>query len=261
MKKLLLVTLTALASNFVIGQLKLVYPGDLLTDINGTTVEVNQPASTLDMKYEAWVINLGSSDVSLKCRRTEIDVLTGTTNATCWGICPPYENAGDKPVYIASVQGLGQLVEVIEATDTNKTFVGHYTPENISGCSLILYEWFDESNSSATLASLYVRFIHNGTSICTASINEETTSISTKVFPVPANDHLTVQIDINYLLNNPLSYEIVNLLGEVVEVSTFSSTSSTQQISINDLKEGVYFIRIKNNGVTLNTKKFTVVKG
>jgi hypothetical protein len=260
MKKLLLLTLTALASNFVIGQLKLVYPGDLSTNINGTTVEVIDVASSLDMKYEAWVINLGSSAVSLKCRRTEIDVLTGTTNATCWGICPPYENAGDKPIYIASIPGVGQLIETIVANDTNKTFVGHYTPENLSGCSLILYEWFDGADPSTTLASLYVRFIHNGSSLCTASINEETETVSTKVFPVPANDHLTIQIDNNYLMNSPLSYEIINLLGEVVTTAQFNSTSNTQQISLSELKEGVYFIRIKNNGATLNTKKFTVVK-
>lgn len=259
MKKLLLFTITAIASNFAIGQLKLVYPSNLTTDINGTTVEVNQPASTLDMKYEAWVINLGSSSVTLKCRRTEIDVLSGTTNATCWNICPPYLNAGAKPTYVANI-GNVDLTQTIQPNDTNKTFAGHYTPENISGCSLMLFEWFDETDPSTTLASLYVRFIHNGTNLCTASINEETTSISTKVFPVPARDNITIQIDNTIILNKPLSYDIVNILGEVVATGQFNSTSNNQQISTNQFNEGVYFVRIKNNGVTLSTKKITVIK-
>lgn len=259
MKKLLLITLTTLAASFSFGQLKLIYPSNLTTDINGTTVEVNQPASTLDMKYEAWIVNLGSSAVTLKCRRTEIDVLTGTTNATCWNICPPYLNAGSKPTYVANISNV-DLTQTIQPNDTNKTFAGHYTPENLSGCSVMLFEWFDGANPSVTLASLYVRFIHNGTNLCTASINEETVSISTKVFPIPADNNLTIQIDNNLLLNNPLNYEIINLLGEVVEIATFNSTFTTQQIALNDLKEGVYFIRIKNKEITLSTKKFTVVK-
>jgi hypothetical protein len=258
MKKLLLLTLTALASNFVIGQLKLVYPGDLSTDINGTTVEVNDVASSLDMKYEAWVINLGSSSVTLKCRRTEVDVLAGTTNATCWNICPPYENAGDKPIYIASQPGVGQLTQTILPNDTNKTFVGHYTPENLSGCSLMLFEWFDGAAPSVTLASLYVRFIHNGTNLCTASINEQSTFVNAKLYPNPAASNLNIEIDNNFLISKPLQYEIINILGEVVELSSFTSSSNSQQLSVEHLKDGIYFIRFKHNGNTISTKKFTV---
>lgn len=259
MKKLLLFSITLFIGGFAYSQLKVVYPGNLTTDINGATVEVNQPASTLDMKYEAWIVNLGSSAVTLKCRRTEIDVLSGTTNATCWNICPPYLNAGAKPTYVANISNV-DLTQTIAPNDTNKTFAGHYTPENLSGCSVMLFEWFDGAAPTVTLASLYVRFIHNGTNVCTASINEQTTFVPTKLYPNPTASNLSIEIDGDFLMSKPLQYEIINILGEVVELSSFTSNSNSQQLSVEHLKDGIYFIRFKHNGLTISTQKFTVSK-
>jgi hypothetical protein len=234
-------------------QLKLISTTDLLTDINGSTVETSGTINAADIKYEAWVINQGATSVTLKCRRTEIDVLSGTTNATCWNICPPYVNAGSRPVYVANLSNV-DLTQTIAPGDTNKTFAGHYTPEGLTGCSLMLFEWFDGDNPTETLASLYVRFIH-GVAVCTASL-DELYGFHTAVYPNPAQHELTIMLEGENTAFNNCTYELINLLGEIVQ--TGSILNERTNISTNSLPDGVYFATIRNGQGASSTTKFVV---
>jgi hypothetical protein len=235
-------------------QLKVISTTDLLTNINGSTVETSGTINASDIKYEAWVINEGTESVTLKCRRTEIDVLNGTTNATCWNICPPYLNAGDRPVYVANL-GNVDLTQTIAPGDTNKTFAGHYTPEGLTGCSLMLFEWFDGDNPTATLASLYIRFIH-GVAVCTASI-EELNSLKTIIYPNPVQQELTLFIEGESVSFNNYTYEVVNVLGATVHSGAIHNERTT--IDAGTLTNGVYFVNIRNaQGTTANTTKFVI---
>ncbi len=78
---------------------------------------------------------------------------------------------------------------------------------------------------------------------CTSilSIEEEAQNFELNLYPNPANDQLNIQTDaeINAL-------EISNLEGKVVSIRTGLKTNQ-HSLSISNLKQGVYFIKIQTN--------------
>ncbi len=79
---------------------------------------------------------------------------------------------------------------------------------------------------------------------------------SVRVFPNPANDILNIQLDDN-LSNQDLMIEILDLNGRVLKQSNLTQTSNTQ-LSLTELSQGMYLIRVYNGQV--NVWKKVVVK-
>lgn len=80
------------------------------------------------------------------------------------------------------------------------------------------------------------------------------------LFPVPAQDQLTVQLDLVEAQNMTIS--VANILGETVEVlnqSRFNAGENTVQVNTSAYSNGVYFINIETaNGVA--AQRFVVSK-
>jgi len=77
---------------------------------------------------------------------------------------------------------------------------------------------------------------------------------SFSISPNPCRDVLHLQID-QSLINSRII--LINLMGE--EVKRIENGNIQQQISVGDLIEGIYFIRMENDKQTL-TRKFCVVR-
>jgi len=232
--------------------LKIVEPSDLATDVNNTTLTVNGSSTDSDMEAIVWVVNNGSSSLDLKCKKSEIDVLAGTENTTCWKLCPTtYDVAGSKPVVLVNISGT-QMVETAAVGDTVKSFVGHYKPMNLDGCSLFKYEWYDSNDMNTALATIYVRFVHT-TGQCTAAI-EEIPKIDVSIYPVPANDEL--KISTSELPGGNLQVEFYDILGKKVNSKNISLQSTN--IDVSYMNEGVYFAKFIHKGQVVKTKKFVI---
>lgn len=230
-------------------QLELVDPSRPDTDLNNTTINVSGVPADNDLDFALSVINTSSQTYSIKCRRTEVDVLSGTTNSTCWVLCPPDVNAGDYPVMVIGQNGF-ELEQSMAPGDTATGFLAHYGPHNIDGCSLFKYEFFDAADPATALATIFGRFTHNVSTSCTASL-EEVKSVNLKMYPNPASEVVTLELD-----KKNVDLNIVDLLGKTV--FTQSNVINNSQINVSELKNGVYFISVLKNGIVLKTEKLIV---
>lgn len=253
MKQLFTIILSALTYSMIAQTpLKIVQPTDLATDVNNTTITINGLASDPEFVASLWVINNGAASITLKCKKTEVDVLANTSNTTCWNLCPPtYDVAGTRTVVIVNINGT-EMTETAAAGDTIKSFAGHYKPNNLDGCSLFKYEWFDQNDMNTALATVYIRYVHT-TGACTASINEAS-KLEVNMYPVPANEELSISLA--ELPAASVNVEFLDVLGKVVVKQRISSAFSS--VDVSELPEGVYFTRFIVNGDVASTKKIII---
>lgn len=249
MTKQLLVFILVVAFVGVNAQLKLIKPTHPNADLNNTTLNISGVPADNELEFSLSVINTSSQDYVIKCRRTEVDVLAGTKNATCWVLCPPDVNAGDFPVFVIGQNGV-EYTENMAAGDTAIGFSAKHKPNNLDGCSLYLYEFFDEVDPGTTLARVYGRFTHNVSTSCTASLLENN-EFEFSMYPNPANHQLTFNID-----ESNLTIQIIDLLGKTVVSQTNLFNNKT--IDVSDLNNGVYFVSVLRNGTVLKTEKLVV---
>lgn len=78
-----------------------------------------------------------------------------------------------------------------------------------------------------------------------------------KVFPNPA----TEQLNVSYTLKNKtaIQFEIIDVIGKIclVQISDrINEGENISSINLSDLKSGIYFIRIKQNDMTIYNSKF-----
>ncbi len=231
-------------------QLKLIDPSHPGSDLNNVTIDVSGTPSDTEMEIAISVINTSNNTYSLACRRTEVDVQQGTKNSTCWVTCPPYVNQGAYPVLVIGGQVNTVLTVASSPGDTATGFLAHHDPQNQDGCSLYLYEWFDESAPSVTLASFYGRFMHNVNTSCAASLNDYR-NIDFKIYPNPANNE--VVLDIENLAQYNVS--IIDLLGKTIITKNNLMSS---KLDVSNLNNGVYFVSISKQGKLIKTEKLII---
>jgi hypothetical protein len=75
------------------------------------------------------------------------------------------------------------------------------------------------------------------------SLNEIDQQNTFVIYPNPSNDFINIQA---FQLNHgaSISYEICDVLGKQVIIGTLNNTSSPQRISISNLPNGIYFVRL-----------------
>lgn len=251
MKKIILgIAFLVAASLQMNAQLKVVEFGRT-ADLNGATIEVDGASTDTELAFYMETINEGANSVELKILRTEVDVISGTENATCWKICPPEEMAGVQPVLLSAYS------ETIAAGDTNATFSAHYYPNNLDGCSLMKYDWVDAQNSSTVYATLYIRFVHSN-NLCTASTQEEIANLTFEVYPNPANDVINVLFEDVQSGSDEITISLIDMLGKQVRSLRYGNGNPKISLSTSDLNEGVYFLSVRKGSQLVKTQKVVV---
>ncbi|MEC8968562.1 MAG: T9SS type A sorting domain-containing protein [Bacteroidota bacterium] len=264
MKKLVLFFVIFFMSFAVNAQISIVEPSDLTTDLNNTTIDKSGNPSDFEIVKYLWLINNGTENLSLKCKKIEVDVLAGTENVTCWKICPmAYDVAGVNPSAFISVGGV-QMIEDFDPSgsasgnDTVRSFSGHYKPMNLDGCSLMRYEFYNVNDLNTAIASINIRFIHSS-GPCTVSDNSIHDLIEFKLFPNPASDVLVIQLDGLHNNQSNLTYSVVDVIGKTVikgQLNTLSNRSSEMDVS--DLNQGVYLVSLSDGQNTLQTQRLII---
>ena len=143
------------------------------------------------------------------------------------------------------------MIETVAPGDTIKTFAGHYKPENLDGCSLFMYEWYDENDLNTSLASVNIRYIHT-TGTCTAGVEESDVNVSIKLVPNPASQMVNIKMS-GVVDFSDFSIEVYDMLGK--KVSSISQITTSNTLNIEDYNKGLYFISIMRNGVLIKTSK------
>ena len=258
MKKIISFLSLSLFITVLNAQLSLYEPNQTV-DLNNGSVDVTGSASQFELVKYLWVVNEGTQAITLKCKKTELDMLTGTENITCWKICPStYDVAGANPSAFVTVGGV-QMTETLGSLDTNKSFSAHYKPMNLDGCSLLKYEWYDENDLNTPLASINIRFIHT-TGTC--SIGEEELILNDptlQIFPNPANENVNIQIDgaSSQLENTMLT--IHDVIGkEVLSINVNSISSGILSLETNDFNQGIYLISLTKDSAPIFTQRLII---
>lgn len=229
-------------------QLKVIYPNGT-EDLDGTTVQT-VPEQT-DEKRILWMVNETDEELSLHCRRTELDVVPATTNNICWVICPAIpQNAGENPIWTV---GLGEnlLTETAAPGDTIRSFDFIYDPEGQPGCSEFLVEIIDSEDENVVYASFNVV-----SSECLLSTEEVASAVELTISPNPTSDRLQITMD------RPLTegdLHIMDVLGRTIQVHPGTVlTDGVEVLDVSSLNEGLYFLSLVKDREVQSTKRFII---
>jgi hypothetical protein len=248
---LLSVILLGLAGNIFAQDMKLIYRGN--TTVNGDYVYVIGSATDLDISENLWVENTTSDTLDIEVTTYELDVVTGTLNATCWEICPPADTSGQNPIRVSP------NVVRLNPAGIDYSFAGHLYPENTAGCSHFRYVFEGTSTTSGAVYRDSVDYYVNHGVACSAVGVEsiENNQNFFKVFPNPAKEY------VNILFSNEVeATEIVitNVLGQVVKTQMLNAATNNIELSVQDLSAGIYFVSAILNNEQRVTERIQVSK-
>ena len=208
---------------------------------NGGTIQVSGDVTLYEIVAEMGVKNVSANPVQAKLRKFEVDVIPGTSNLFCWGLCfPPFIFESPDPI-------------VIQPNTVCEEFSGHYTSNGISGVSVMRYTIFDAVHITDS-AYFFVEF-NSGTVGLTDYLNKKI-SVSNP-YPNPAKSQTTF----NYQLpanNSKSSIKIHNLLGALVKEVQLVGQEGKVTINVGDLNDGVYFYSVVVNNNTFETKRLII---
>ena len=193
--------------------------------------------------------------------------MTITIDKDAWNVMPQvgdeisvYNSKGElvgatvytNPVTVISVWGDDETTEKVDGMNSNEsmTFKLWSKRYNLTQ-ELIVKEWIEGSNAYQTNA-LY----HIGSIDCiesTSAINQF------GLYPIPAKQELNV--DIHASLNETITVDVYNLIGELVSTNNhdLNKGMNTIQLNIESLNEGAYLCKVNSSQGVL-TRKFNVIK-
>jgi hypothetical protein len=191
-------------------------------------VQVNGTASTLtgagEMVAEWPVTNISNTSISLKCSRSVVSEIAGTSNYFCWGVC------------FGETTNVSLIAQTILPSDTNHTFYAHYKPLGNPGETLITYCFFNTANPTDQ-ACQTVSFCYE--SVCPVNVAEEQNA----KFELVGSNPLKGLSFINYRLHAGETQGqllITNLQGELVKKSVVKGNSGSILLNAQDYAAGVY---------------------
>ena len=245
-------TLTTLILLLCVGftadaQLKIFHEGES-EDLNGQTIMVDEFASADFMDLPLNVLNEGTTEMVLRARRTEVDVVAGTEHGVCWVVCPyPDLVAGEQPVYIVNLSGSG-MVETIQPGDTVDTFSMHYVTNGMLGSSEFLIEFIDPND--VVVAGFTVEFS------TPVGLNEQLAQADVTLAPNPANENVRLTVD---GIDSQLEVRLFDLLGQSVMSTVVNGNASAGvELETSSLRNGIYFVSLGENGKAYRTMKLVV---
>jgi hypothetical protein len=187
-----------------------------------------------------FVKNTTSATLSVKVKKVEINLVSGSVNTFCWGLCYP------PTIYISDPVNINA-----HATDSTD-FSGHYSPTGYEGTSTIRYVFFNVANpSDSVCVNMAYDALYVGISDQTAK------NILSGAYPNPANNTVNFEYSLNSV--NDGSVVIRNLPGMVVKKADLKSTENKLSIFTGDLPEGIYFYSLEINGKSMSTKKLVIM--
>jgi hypothetical protein len=191
-------------------------------------LQVNATAATLtgagEMVAEWPVTNISDVQISVKCSRSVIAEVPGTSNYFCWGVC------------YGETTNVSLLAQTILASDTNHTFYAHYKPLGNPGQTIIRYCFFNTANPSDQ-ACQNVSFCYE--SDCAMEVSEQ----NLIKFELVGSNPLKGLSFINYQMPQGITegqLVITNLQGMLVKKTTVKGNSGSILMNAQDFASGVY---------------------
>lgn len=213
---------------------------------DGDEVLCNEPNLVFDEMIQHFQIRNNSSEaINVVVKKEEVEVLEGTMNYFCWGLCLSPEVYVSQPVPMEAGAVSGE-----EDFAIHVSFDPEWTMDPaqwLQGVVVIKYTAYNERNEDDKV-SIIVKFESDITSVA-----ENQVSMS-QAYPNPASSVVRFNVNCEGLA----SVALYNLLGQ--EVLTQDVENDQVVLSVADLNEGIYFCNLKVNGQVVRTEKFIVKK-
>jgi hypothetical protein len=207
---------------------------------NNSTLTMHGHVNDAEITSYIFVKNTTSATIGVKVKKVEINLVSGSVNSFCWGLCfPPNVYVSPDPLNINA-----------HATDSTD-FSGHYTPNGFEGISTIRYVFFNQANSSD---SVCVNIAYDA--LYVGITNQTVKNILSGAYPNPANNTVNFEYSLN--TDNEGSVVIRNLTGTIVKKSELTSSENKLSVFTGDLPEGIYFYSLDINGKSLITRKLII---
>jgi hypothetical protein len=239
MKKILLILGIILTAGLSVYAQNLTLTKGITNISNGDTITVGGDVTTTQTCLID-VTNNAAVSLSVKCLRTDIDVVPGSTNSICWG-------GSCWPVNVS----LSPDPAVIAAGAKNTEFSGDYKANGNSGVSIIRYRFFD-MNAIADSVCFYGKFD------ATVGINEGSSDAEiSDAYPNPANSYTNIIYKLTGEYNSA-NVIVSNLLGKEVISIPVNEKEGKIRIETEMLTDGIYFYSFVLKDKVVYTKKLIV---
>lgn len=192
-----------------------------------------------------YVHNIGSTSISVRCKRDEIIVVPNTGTALCWAACSSDNLAGVSPTLLAPGGSI-----VMAPGDSIDLFKLHFYPHNTPGLNLYKVTFYNAS-APADTAMFYHQF-----DIATSVSEIASKSIGINAYPNPANNYINIDIE---NLNDNATLRIVDALGITVKTAKINGDTNLK-FNLADLRAGVYFYSLVSDNKTILTRRLIITR-
>ncbi len=210
------------------------------TVVNNDTIYLTGTKSTPLIELRISVTNNRTAAVSLKLRKTEINVIEGAECSFCWGEC-----------YIPSVMvSLMQIAIAPGSTDVN-SFVAEYRPFEMEGTSIVRYTFFDPSDFSLQ-HSFTVFYQIGGSGVPAEKLANELITVG----PNPANQ--SIRIFLPSEMSGPHKASLINISGQLVAEKKLAEGQHEITWPVAGIPAGFYFLTMKDEKRVVSTHKICI---
>ncbi len=215
--------------------------------VNGTTLIVyGNPSSTL-LELDLTTELNGSVAKTVNVRRHELNVVTGSKNYFCWGLCYLPRLSGNTPTWV-SVDPIAMTPQQVV-----NNFHAYYRPEGNTAYCCFQYVWYDmaDPNDSTWVNICYDTQTFTG-------IQEAVSGPALDVYPNPvAGGEVTFAFGAGAETGG-LQLVLYNALGERALVRSLSTATGRAVVPVNGLANGVWFAALEQNGRMVATRRLVV---
>lgn len=217
--------------------------------VNSTTLVVNGLPSDFTLERPLNTTLNGDVAKTVNMVRYELEPVMGTQNYFCWGECWLPQDAGARPTWEA-ISPVTLAPGVVSSG-----FHAYYKPNNIEGCSLFRFVWFDVANEDDSVW-VDIRFCAAGT----VGVKEVSSVPSLSVFPNPSTGQ-DVQLTMDLAGNNQgVSLTIYSMLGERIRNVAVRGSEPRILLAAGTLPAGVYFATLERNGKAIATQRLVIAR-
>jgi hypothetical protein len=217
---------------------------------NGGTVSVSGMASESLLTLPLTATLNTSTAINVNMRRYEVDVVSGSENYFCWGVCYDAMPSGTLPVWFA---GQEAMITMEPGTPVNE-FKAYLVPNNTSGISTFRYVWFNTANASDTVS---VTVVFQVAPVGIAEVAAPKARI--EVFPNPVVDDARLRYAVSHA-SGTARLVVHNALGSVVHERVLNAHEGEVVLETRAMEPGFYFASVQVNGRALATRRIAVVR-
>ncbi|MCR5014394.1 MAG: T9SS type A sorting domain-containing protein [Bacteroidales bacterium] len=247
-KSLLILALTSMVS--MISAQSLQFENNGVAFANNEVYICDQtPNEFGEMTAELQIRNLTANDMDVVVEKEYVQIVEGTSNYFCWGLCNDASVMIGRPYGIAAnaVSGPGEFSIHYQVDPTYSGDEENY----LAGTSVVKFYAYPVDNPDDRTC-LNVWFAWNATDVV-----ENTISFG-QAYPNPASN--LVQFDLRSSGNTNVKAVVYNLLGQEVKSVVANSGQGSIKIDASDMQSGIYFCSFFVNDEVLKTEKFIIKK-